>query len=90
MSDKKEGDLIAEICYILAGADHQGMSGSGTFLNQTGDGIGARWSVHYDVLGGWMKRSLVEAMIKDKLGEVAIRCWRILEAKGKLDEKHVS
>jgi hypothetical protein len=28
-------------------------------------------------------------MIEDKLGQVAIRCWRILEAKGKLDEKHV-
>lgn len=88
--DKKDGDLITEIAFVLAGADHQGMSGSGTFLVQQGEGPGARWSVHYDVLGGWMKRSLVEAIIKEKLGDVAIRCWRILEAKGKLDEKHVS
>ncbi|ORY66820.1 hypothetical protein BCR35DRAFT_354853 [Leucosporidium creatinivorum] len=88
--EKKDGDLITEIAFVLAGADHQGMSGSGTFLVQQGEGPGARWSVHYDVLGGWMKRTLVEAIIKDKLGEVAIRCWRILEAKGKLDEKHLA
>lgn len=37
-----------------------------------------------------MKRVLVEAMIENSLDRTAIRCWRIIEGKGKLEEKHVS
>jgi hypothetical protein len=33
------------------------------------------------MLGKAMKRSLVEAVIRDKLGDKAIRCWRILEGQ---------
>lgn len=36
-----------------------------------------------------MKKSLVEATIKSKLDGAALLCWRILQDKGKLDEKHV-
>lgn len=56
---------------------------------QQGESTHAKWAVDWAMLGKAMKRSLVEAVIRDKLGDKAIRCWRILEAKGKLEEKHV-
>lgn len=85
----RDGDLLLEILYLLSDADTPGFSDRPTLLNQHGEGPGSKWSVNYDLVGGWMKKSLVEATIKSKLDGAALLCWRILQDKGKLDEKHV-
>jgi hypothetical protein len=87
--DMRDGDLLLEILYLLADADTPGFSDRPTFLEQHGDGPGSKFSISYDALGGWMKKSLVEATIKSKLDASALLCWRILQDKGKLEEKHV-
>ncbi|KDE03750.1 hypothetical protein MVLG_05755 [Microbotryum lychnidis-dioicae p1A1 Lamole] len=88
---KEDADLIVEILYILAKVDDLGVNAASGFLRQAGgDGPNARWSVRYKDLGDRMKRALVEAMVEDKLDKKAIKCWRILDAKGKLDEKHLA
>ncbi|GAA5820142.1 hypothetical protein JCM3770_005389 [Rhodotorula araucariae] len=86
----RTSDYILAICEVLSGQDQWGMSTREMFLLQQGEGTHAKWAVNWTQLGRAMKRSLVEAVIRDKLGETAIRCWRIMEAKGKLDEKHVA
>lgn len=85
----RSGDYILAICEALSGLDQWGVSTREHFLMQQGEGSHAKWAVDWRTLGKAMKRSLIEAVVRDKLGEHAIRCWRILEAKGKLDEKHV-
>lgn len=86
---ERAGDFILATCEVLSGLDRWGLSTQETFLQQQGESTHAKWVVDWSSLGKAMKRSLVEAIIRDKLGEKAIRCWRILEAKGKLEEKHV-
>ncbi|GAA6064678.1 hypothetical protein JCM10212_006174 [Sporobolomyces blumeae] len=81
---------ILLICEVLAGIDQMGMGSREPFLLQQGESHHAKWSVNFKVLGKAMKRMTVEAVIRDKLGEKELRCWRIMEAKGKLDEKHVA
>lgn len=85
----RTSDYILATCEVLAGQDQWGMSTRETFLVQTGEGTHAKWAIEWQAIGKAVKRSLVEAVIRDKLGDTAIRCWRIMEAKGKLDEKHV-
>lgn len=85
----RTSDYILAVCEVLSGQDQWGMTTREMFLLQQGEGTHAKWSVNWTQLGRAMKRSLVEAVIRDKLGDTAIRCWRIMEAKGKLDEKHV-
>ncbi|BGP28188.1 RNA polymerase III subunit C82 [Rhodotorula toruloides] len=86
----RSGDYILAVCEVLSGLDQWGVSTREHFLMQQGEGSHAKWAVDWRTLGKAMKRSLVEAVVRDKLGEHAIRCWRILEAKGKLDEKHLA
>ncbi|GAA6003872.1 DNA-directed RNA polymerase III subunit C82 [Rhodotorula paludigena] len=86
----RTSDYILATCEVLAGQDQWGMSTRETFLVQTGEGTHAKWAIEWQAIGKAVKRSLVEAVIRDKLGDTAIRCWRIMEAKGKLDEKHVA
>ncbi|TNY22295.1 hypothetical protein DMC30DRAFT_445354 [Rhodotorula diobovata] len=86
----RTSDYILAVCEVLSGQDQWGMTTREMFLLQQGEGTHAKWSVNWTQLGRAMKRSLVEAVIRDKLGDAAIRCWRIMEAKGKLDEKHVA
>ncbi|GAA5849254.1 hypothetical protein JCM9279_006427 [Rhodotorula babjevae] len=86
----RTADYILAICEVLSGQDQWGMTTREMFLLQQGEGTHAKWAVNWTQLGRAMKRSLVEAVIRDKLGDSAIRCWRIMEAKGKLDEKHVA
>ncbi|BGP52385.1 RNA polymerase III subunit C82 [Rhodotorula kratochvilovae] len=86
----RTSDYLLAVCEVLSGQDQWGMSTREMFLLQQGEGTHAKWAVNWTQLGRAMKRSLVEAVIRDKLGEKAIRCWRIMEAKGKLDEKHVA
>ena len=78
------------MCEVLAGIDQWGMATREMFLRQDGEGQHAKWIVDYAILGRAMKRATVESIIRDKIGDKALRCWRIMEAKGKLDEKHVS
>ncbi|POY72143.1 hypothetical protein BMF94_4876 [Rhodotorula taiwanensis] len=87
---ERAGDFILATCEVLSGLDRWGLSTQETFLQQQGESTHAKWVVDWSSLGKAMKRSLVEAIIRDKLGEKAIRCWRILEAKGKLEEKHLA
>lgn len=86
---ERAGDFILATCEVLSGLDRWGISTQETLLMQQGESTHAKWAVDWAMLGKAMKRSLVEAIIRDKLGDKAIRCWRILEAKGKLEEKHV-
>ncbi|GAA5833381.1 hypothetical protein JCM11251_003478 [Rhodosporidiobolus azoricus] len=86
----RSSDFILAICEVLSGQDQWGMSTREMFLLQQGEGSHAKWAVNWALLGRAMKRALVEALIKEKLGQPAIRCWRIMEAKGKLDEKHLA
>ncbi|GAA5989633.1 hypothetical protein JCM11641_002907 [Rhodosporidiobolus odoratus] len=86
----RSGDFILAICEVLSGQDQWGMSTREMFLLQQGEGSHAKWAVNWAMLGRAMKRSLVEAVIREKLGPIEFRCWRILEAKGKLDEKHLA
>lgn len=88
-SSPRAGDYILATCEVLSGLDRWGISTRETLLMQQGESTHAKWAVDWAMLGKAMKRSLVEAIIRDKLGDKAIRCWRILEAKGKLEEKHV-
>ncbi|SCV67112.1 BQ2448_5758 [Microbotryum intermedium] len=89
--DKEDADLMVEILHILAKVDDLGVNAASGFLRQSGgEGPGAKWSVRYKDLGDRLKRALVEAMVEDKLDKKAIKCWRILDAKGKLDEKHLA
>lgn len=88
-SSPRAGDYILATCEVLSGLDRWGISTQETLLMQQGESTHAKWAVDWAMLGKAMKRSLVEAVIRDKLGDKAIRCWRILEAKGKLEEKHV-
>ncbi|GAA5898808.1 hypothetical protein JCM5296_005613 [Sporobolomyces johnsonii] len=83
-------DYILAICEVLSGQDQWGMSSREMFLLQVGEAQHAKWSVNFAILGKAMKRALVEAIVKEKLGQEALRCWRIMEAKGKLDEKHLA
>ncbi|GAA5876499.1 hypothetical protein JCM16303_003556 [Sporobolomyces ruberrimus] len=87
---KKSITYILHICEVLAGLDQWGMSTREMFLQQEGDGQHAKWTVNYEALGKAMKRATVESIIRDKLGDKELRCWRIMEARGKLDEKHVA
>ncbi|GAA5887165.1 hypothetical protein JCM6882_009470 [Rhodosporidiobolus microsporus] len=87
---QRSSDFILAICEVLSGQDQWGMSTREMFLLQQGEGSHAKWAVNWALLGRAMKRALVEALIKEKLGQHAIRCWRIMEAKGKLDEKHLA
>jgi hypothetical protein len=87
---KKSITFILHICEVLAGLDQWGMATREMFLQQEGEGQHAKWTVNYSILGRAMKRATVESIIRDKLGDKELRCWRIMEAKGKLDEKHVS
>ncbi|GAA6015845.1 hypothetical protein JCM11491_007206 [Sporobolomyces phaffii] len=87
---KKAITFILHICEVLAGLDQWGMSTRAMFLEQEGEGQHAKWRVNYGALGQAMKRATVESIIRDKLGDKELRCWRIMEAKGKLDEKHVA
>ncbi|GAA6043271.1 hypothetical protein JCM8097_003026 [Rhodosporidiobolus ruineniae] len=89
-ASKSAGPYILAICEVLSGQDQWGMSTREMFLLQQGEGTHAKWAVSWTTLGRAMKRQLVEAVIKEKLGQTAIRCWRIMEAKGKLDEKHLA
>ncbi|GAA5898407.1 DNA-directed RNA polymerase III subunit C82 [Sporobolomyces salmoneus] len=89
-SKKKSITYILHICEVLAGLDQWGLSTRESFLQQTGEGQHAAWTVNYANLGKEMKRCTVEGIIRDKLGDKELRCWRIMEAKGKLDEKHVA
>jgi len=85
------GPLALEACKVLAGSDSASFGDSATaLLSQIGDGASAKWFVPWRALGGGVKRALVERVIADKLGPQAVRCWRILDAKGKLDEKHLA
>lgn len=88
-SSPRAGDYILATCEVLSGLDRWGISTQETLLMQQGESTHAKWAIDWAMLGKAMKRSLVEAVIRDKLGDKAIRCWRILEAKGKLEEKHV-
>ncbi|GAA5949208.1 hypothetical protein JCM3765_003331 [Sporobolomyces pararoseus] len=87
---KKSITYILHICEVLAGQDQWGMATREMFLQQESEGQHAKWRVDYSALGRAMKRATVEAIIRDKLGDKELRCWRIMEAKGKLDEKHVA
>lgn len=87
---KKSITFILHVCEVLAGIDQWGMSTREMFLRQDGEGQHAKWIVDYAILGRAMKRATVESIIRDKIGDKALRCWRIMEAKGKLDEKHAS
>ncbi|KWU41042.1 hypothetical protein RHOSPDRAFT_37429 [Rhodotorula sp. JG-1b] len=89
-SSPRAGDYILATCEVLSGLDRWGISTRETLLMQQGESTHAKWAVDWAMLGKAMKRSLVEAIIRDKLGDKAIRCWRILEAKGKLEEKHLA
>ncbi|TKA53401.1 hypothetical protein B0A53_04387 [Rhodotorula sp. CCFEE 5036] len=89
-SSPRAGDYILATCEVLSGLDRWGISTQETLLMQQGESTHAKWAVDWAMLGKAMKRSLVEAVIRDKLGDKAIRCWRILEAKGKLEEKHLA
>ena len=86
---KKPISYILHICEVLSGRDQWGMASREMFLHQDNEGQHAKWHVNYAALGKSMKRATVEAIIRDKLGDKELRCWRIMEAKGKLDEKHV-
>jgi DNA-directed RNA polymerase III subunit RPC3 len=85
----RSSDFILATCEVLSGLDQWGMSTREQILLQQGEGTHAKWVVNFGTLGKAMKRALVESLIKEKLGQTAIRCWRIMDAKGKLDEKHV-
>ncbi|GAA5832261.1 hypothetical protein JCM5353_005685 [Sporobolomyces roseus] len=87
---KKPITYILHICEVLSGRDQWGMASREMFLHQDNEGQHAKWHVNYAALGKSMKRATVEAIIRDKLGDKELRCWRIMEAKGKLDEKHVA
>ncbi|GAA5882376.1 hypothetical protein JCM3774_004324 [Rhodotorula dairenensis] len=87
---ERAGDFILATCEVLSGLDRWGISTQETLLMQQGESTHAKWAIDWAMLGKAMKRSLVEAIIRDKLGDKAIRCWRILEAKGKLEEKHLA
>ena len=88
---KGMAEVVSEICRVLGCEDDFNLDQSRAFLSQAGggDGVMAKWAINYGPLGAGMKRALVEALILDKEGTEAVRCWRILDAKGKLEEKHV-
>ena len=54
-----------------------------------GGGGGGKWQPDFEELGARIRRRTVEILIRDQLDSVALKCWKILEEKGKLDEKHV-
>ncbi|KAK4046913.1 RNA polymerase III subunit C82 [Microbotryomycetes sp. JL221] len=83
-------DLLTEICSLLSGVGGGGIVSSISILKQIGEGNSSKWFINYKSLGIKLKRSTVEAVIKDKFGTVGLRCWKILEVKGKLDEKHLA
>ncbi|KAL8292342.1 hypothetical protein RQP46_001808 [Phenoliferia psychrophenolica] len=89
---KGTAEVVSEICRVLGCEDDFNLDQSRAFLSLAGggDGVMAKWAVNYGPLGSGMKRALVEALILDKEGTEAVRCWRILDAKGKLEEKHLA
>ncbi|KAK4702468.1 DNA-directed RNA polymerase III subunit RPC3, partial [Phenoliferia sp. Uapishka_3] len=88
---KGTAEVVSEICKVLGCEDDFNFGHGRAFLKSAGgDGVMAKWQVEYGPLGAGMKRALVEALILDKEGVTAMRCWRILEAKGKLEEKHLA
>lgn len=48
------------------------------------------WRVNFPALSRWMQRNEIEALISARFGSIATRIVRMLNAKGKLDEKQVS
>lgn len=95
---KDDASILHEICNDLADRrDNEPpleapLGLSKEFLSAVGNGGpgGMKWRVEFGNCGARMKRVLVEAMVLDKVGKVGVRCWRIIEGKGKIDEKHVS
>ncbi|KAI5481085.1 hypothetical protein MNV49_006271 [Pseudohyphozyma bogoriensis] len=85
-------DNIHEICRVLERDDNMQVEAGRRFLTSMGGNGGAstKWAVNYTELTRGMTRAAVEALIKAKIDPVSLRCWRILEDKGKLDEKHLA
>jgi hypothetical protein len=50
----------------------------------------AAWAVDFASSMEMMKVALVESYIGKKYGKIALRVWRVMDEKGKMDEKTVS
>ncbi|KAF1353314.1 RNA polymerase III subunit RPC82-domain-containing protein [Delphinella strobiligena] len=48
------------------------------------------WRVNFPALSRWMQRNEIESVISARFGSIATRIVRMLNAKGKLDEKQVA
>ena len=48
------------------------------------------WRVNFPALSRWMQRNEIESLISARFGSIATRIVRMLNAKGKLDEKQVA
>ncbi|GAA5993119.1 hypothetical protein JCM10908_001298 [Rhodotorula pacifica] len=62
---ERAGDFILATCEVLSGLDRWGISTSETLLMQSGESTHAKWSIDWTMLSKAMKRSLVEAIIRD-------------------------
>lgn len=92
LSTLTAGHLVQEYLKILSCDDDFSFTRSNnSFLTPLGstEGMGTKYSLGFGKLGEKMKRGLVETIIEEKFKMEGVRCWRILEEKGKLDEKHV-
>ncbi|KAM0790324.1 hypothetical protein ACM66B_003209 [Microbotryomycetes sp. NB124-2] len=86
----RTSELLAEVCSLLSGVGGGALPSEGAVLREIGEGQGAKWQVGYKSLMTKVKMATVHSIIKQKYGEVALRCWKILELKGNLDEKHLA
>ncbi|KAK4047498.1 RNA polymerase III subunit C82 [Microbotryomycetes sp. JL201] len=82
-------EIIGEICSLLSGIGGGALPGDAV-LREIGEGQGARWQVNYRALCSKVKTATIHAIISGKYGDVALRCWKILDLKGNLDEKHLA
>lgn len=60
------------------------------FCSKKGTRGKGEWRVNFPVLSRWMQRNEIEALISARFGSIATRIVRMLNARGKLDEKQVA
>lgn len=60
------------------------------FLRKTGSRSMGEWHVDYDALAGTLRQLEIEALVQQKLGDLAPRLLRIVQDKIKVDEKQLS
>jgi len=79
--------LLKDYYGILAAADNPTPAGrASSFISLNGSKV----QVEFDIIGKRLKRRILEAVVRERHGDDAVRVVRLLLDTGKMDEKQVS